>query len=59
MRTIRTSTKLRKSDARRLMKGGYEIGYIETVHTDGGEHSTIVWSRPARDDDFPEHEVPY
>jgi hypothetical protein len=59
MRTIRTSTNLRKCDARRLMKGGYEIDYIETLHTDGGEHSTIVWSRPARPDDFPEDEIPY
>jgi hypothetical protein len=59
MRTIRTSTNLRKYDARRLMKGGFEIDYIETLHTESGDHSTIVWSRPARPDDFPENEIPY
>jgi hypothetical protein len=59
MRTIRTSINLRKCDARRLMKGGYEIEYIETQHTDSGDHFTIVWSRPARPDDFPENEIPY
>jgi hypothetical protein len=59
MRTIRTSTNLRKCDARRLMKGGFEIDYIETLRSDSGDHSTIVWSRPARPDDFTENEIPY
>ena len=59
MFTIRTSTNLRKCDARRLMKGGFEIEYIETRHLDTGDQSTIVWSRPARPGDIPEHELPY
>ncbi len=42
MFTIRTSTNLRKCDARRLMKGGFEIEYIETRHLDTGDQSTIV-----------------
>jgi hypothetical protein len=59
MVTIRTSTNLRKCDARRLMKGGFEIEYIETRHLDTGDQSSIVWSRPARPDDFPESDIPY
>ena len=59
MKTIRTSAKLRKYDARRLMSAGYEIDYIETLHGDDADDTTIVWSRPPRPNDIPEHEVPY
>lgn len=59
MITLRTSTNLRKCDACRLMKGGFEIEYIETLHLESGDQSTIVWGRPARPGDIPESEVPY
>jgi hypothetical protein len=59
MVTLRTSTNLRKFDARRLMKGGFEIEYIETLHLESGDQSLIVWTRPARLDDIPESEIPY
>jgi hypothetical protein len=59
MITFRTSTNLRKCDARRLMKGGFEIEYIETLHRESGDQSTIVWSRQPRPGDIPESEIPY
>ena len=59
MNTIRTSANLRKCDARRLMKGGFQIEYIETLHLNAGDHSTIVWNRPARPGDISESEIPY
>jgi hypothetical protein len=59
MKTIRTSAKLRKCDASRLMSAGYEIDYIEILHRDTADDTTIVWSRPPRPNDIPEHEVPY
>jgi hypothetical protein len=59
MMTIRTTLNLRKHEARRLMKGGYEILHIETHHRDTGDESWIVWTRPARPDDIPESELPY
>jgi hypothetical protein len=59
MRTLRTTNRLTKSDARRLMKGGYDIDYIETIHRSAAEETTIVWSRPARPNDIPEFEIPY
>jgi hypothetical protein len=59
MTTIRTMLNLRKFEARRLMKRGYEILYIETQHRDDGDETTIVWTRPPRPDDIPEHELPY
>jgi hypothetical protein len=59
MTTIRTRLNLRKSDAHRLMSGGYEILHIEIRHLDGYDESDIVWVRPARPDDIPEQEVPY
>ena len=59
MKTIRTTLNLRRFEARRLMRRGYEILHIETRHCDDGDESAIVWIRPARPDDIPEHEVPY
>lgn len=59
MTTIRTSLDLSKYDARRLTRDGYEIQHIETRHRDTGDESSIVWTRPARPDDIPEHELPY
>ena len=59
MTTIRTTLNLRKSEARRLMARGYEILFIETRHLEGCDETDIVWTRPARPDDIPEHEVPY
>lgn len=59
MTTIRTSLKLRKHEAHRLMNGGYEILHIETQHRETGDESWIVWTRPARPGDIPEYEIPY
>jgi hypothetical protein len=50
---------LRKYDARRLMARGYEILHIESGHRDDGDETEIVWTRPPRPDDIPEHELPY
>ena len=55
MTTIRTALNLRKFEARRLMKRGYEILHIETQHRDDGDETAIVWTRPPRPDDIPEH----
>jgi hypothetical protein len=59
MQTLRTFASLRKCDAHRLMTRGYEIDYIETSHSDAGDEPTIIWSRPPRPDDIPEHELPF
>lgn len=59
MPTIRTTLNLRKYDVRRLMAHGYEILHIETRHHNEDEESEIVWTRPPRPDDIPEHELPY
>ena len=59
MPTIRTTRNLRRYDARRLMARGYEILHIETRHREEGDETEIVWTRPARPDDIPEHELPY
>jgi hypothetical protein len=59
MSTLRTTLNLRKYDARRLMAHGYEILHIETRHRDEGDEAKIVWARPPRPDDVPEHELPY
>jgi hypothetical protein len=59
MITIRTTLNLRKSEARRLMRRGYEIEYIETRRLDAGDETTIVWTRPPRPDDLAEHEIPF
>ena len=59
MRTIRTRLNLGKHDTRRLIRDGYEIEHIETYHRDTGDDSSIVWTRPARPDDIPEHELPF
>jgi hypothetical protein len=65
MPTLRTTPNLRKYDARRLMMRGYEILHIETRHRDEGDEgdegdeTKIVWTRPPRSDDVPEHELPY
>ena len=50
MTIIRTTVNLRKFEARRLMKRGYEILHIETQHRDDGDETTIVWTRPPRPD---------
>ena len=59
MTTIRTTLNLRKFEARRLMKRGYEILHIETQHRDDGDETAIVWTRPPRLGDIPDHELPY
>jgi hypothetical protein len=59
MQTIRTSANLRKRDARRLMKGGFEIEYIETLHREGGDQTAIVWSRVSAPGDIAGSEIPY
>jgi hypothetical protein len=59
MPILRTTLNLRKYDARRLMAHGYEILHIETRHVDDGDQTEIVWTRPPRADDIPEHELPY
>ena len=59
MPILRTTLDLRKYDARRLMACGYEILHIETRHGDNGDKTEIVWTRPPRADDIPEHEPPY
>jgi hypothetical protein len=59
MRTIRTRLNLSRYEARRLIRDGYEIQHIETYHRDTGDDSSIVWTRPARPDDIPEHELPF
>jgi hypothetical protein len=41
------------------MARGYEILYVETRHRDDGDETEIVWTRPARPDDIPDHELPY
>jgi hypothetical protein len=59
MTVLRTTVGLRKADVRRLLRRGYELRYIETRHLDAGDETTIVWTRSARSDDIPEHQVPY
>jgi hypothetical protein len=59
MTTLRTTLNLRKYDVRRLMARGYEILHIETRHGDDGDETDIVWTRPTRPDEIPEHELPY
>ncbi len=59
MIVFRTSTNLRKCDARRLMKGGFEIEYIETLHLESGDESKIAWSRTPRPGDVAESDIPY
>jgi hypothetical protein len=59
MRTIRTRLNLSRYEARRLIRDGYEIQHIETYHRHTGDDSSIVWTRPARPDDIPEHELPF
>lgn len=59
MLILRTAVDLRKHDIRRLKRGGYEILHIETRHRDEGDETEIVWTRPPRPDDIPEHELPY
>jgi hypothetical protein len=54
-----TTLNLRKFEAHRLMKRGYEILHIERHHRDDGDETAIVWTRPARPDDIPECQVPY
>ncbi|HEY2617603.1 MAG TPA: hypothetical protein VGI78_09720 [Acetobacteraceae bacterium] len=58
MPTLRTTLNPRKYDARRLMARGYEILHIETRHRDEGAETEIVWIRPPRPDDVPEHDCP-
>jgi hypothetical protein len=59
MTIIRTSLNLSKFNARRLIKAGYEIEYVETFHGKAGDTSSIVWTRPAHPDDIPEEELPF
>jgi hypothetical protein len=59
MMTLRTTLNLRKSEARRLMRRGYEIEYIETRRLDAGDETAIVWTQPTRSDDLAENEIPF
>jgi hypothetical protein len=64
MKTLRTTLSQGKRANRRLLKAGYDIQQIETRHTETGEHTDIIWSRPARPGeylatDFPISELPY
>lgn len=60
MMTIRTTLlNLRVHDVRRQMRRGYEVGYVEIRHSDAGEETTIVWTRPPSLDDLPETEIPF
>ena len=59
MKTIRTTLDLRRYDARRLMRRGYEIEYIETRHLHSRDETVIVWTRPIRPDELAETEMPF
>jgi hypothetical protein len=59
MQSLRTTDRLTRQDARRLMTAGFEIEYIETRHRPIGDETQIVWNRPPRPDDIPESEIPY
>ena len=59
MQAIRTSLNLNKYNARRLIRAGYEIEYIETFHRETGDESSIVWTRPARPGNTPERKLPF
>jgi hypothetical protein len=59
MKTLRTSTKLTRHDARRLTSGGFEIAYIETRHLQDREDTTIVWTRPYAPGEIRDEELPY
>ena len=59
MKTLRTTLDLRKYDARRLMRGGYEIEYIETRHLHDRDETVIVWTRQSRPDELAENEIPF
>ena len=59
MKTIRTTLDLRKIEARRLKRRGYDIEYIETRHLDSGEESAIVWTRPSQPGEIAESEIPF
>jgi len=59
MKTLRTTLDLRKYDARRLMRGGYEIEYIESRHLQERDETVIVWTRPIRPDELAETEIPF
>jgi len=59
MKTLRTSTYLRRGDARRLLSAGYEIAYIETQHRPEGDFSAIVWTRPYGEGEIRDEELPY
>ena len=59
MKTLRTTLDLRKYDARRLMRRGYEIEYIETRHLHDRDETAIVWTRQSRPDELAETEIPF
>jgi hypothetical protein len=59
MKTLRTSAKLTRHDARRLTSGGFEIEYIETRHLQDGDHTTIVWSRPYGPGEIQDEGLPF
>jgi hypothetical protein len=59
MKTLRTSTNLRRCDARRLMSGGFEIAYIETRHCPDGDWSAIVWTRLYAPGEIRDEELPF
>ena len=59
MKTLRTTLDLRKYDARRLMRRGYEIEYIETRHLHDRDETAIVWTRQSGTDELAETEIPF
>ena len=59
MKTLRTTLDLCKYDSRRLMRGGYEIEYIESRHLQERDETVIVWTRPIRPDELAETEIPF
>jgi hypothetical protein len=59
MTVLRTTRDLCKADVRRLLRRGYELAYIETLHLVSGDETSIVWTRSARPDDLDESEIPF
>jgi hypothetical protein len=55
----RTSTDLRKHEARWMFEDGFDIAHIETLHRPDGDESTIVWTRPYLPGEIRDEELPY
>jgi hypothetical protein len=59
LHACRTSTNLPKRHIRSLREEGLEIEYIETVHREDGDETTIVWSRPYHPSEIRYENIPY